>query len=132
MLASYTFSKVIDTAPDATSVVSGNGGDDAKVAQDTLLPNLDRGPGVNDIAHRFVFSAVWDLNYAKLDVEPRGQSAFERLDAFLHRANTERARAQRNHQRRSGERYQHGERSRAAGWPRHAPGPGPDGRGSAR
>ena len=65
MLASYTFSKVIDTAPDATSVVSGNGGDDAKVAQDTLLPNLDRGPGVNDIAQRFVFSAVWDLDYAK-------------------------------------------------------------------
>ncbi|HEY2018020.1 MAG TPA: TonB-dependent receptor [Bryobacteraceae bacterium] len=63
--ASYTFSKVIDSAPDATSVVPGNAGDDAKVAQDTLTPNLERGLGVNDIRHRFVFSAVWDLNYAK-------------------------------------------------------------------
>ncbi len=64
LLASYTFSKVIDTAPDATSVVPGNAGDDAKVAADTLAPNLERGLGVNDIRHRFVFSAVWDLNYA--------------------------------------------------------------------
>ena len=48
----------------ATSVVPGNGGDDAKVAQDTLLPNLDRGPGNTDINHRFVFSGVWDINYA--------------------------------------------------------------------
>jgi hypothetical protein len=63
MMASYTLAKAIDTAPDATSVVSGNGGDDAKVAQDTLLPNLERGPSVNDIRQRFVFSAVWDLNY---------------------------------------------------------------------
>ena len=37
----------------------------AKVAQDTLLPNLDRGPGNTDINHRFVFSGVWDLNYAR-------------------------------------------------------------------
>ena len=65
MLASYTFSKVIDDAPDATSVVVGNAGDDAKVAQDTLNPNNERGLGVNDIRHRFVFSSVWDLNYAK-------------------------------------------------------------------
>lgn len=64
VLASYTFSKVIDSAPDGTSVVPGNAGDDAKVAQDTLTPNLERGLGVNDIRHRFVFSAVWDLNYA--------------------------------------------------------------------
>ena len=63
--SSYTFSKVIDTTPDATSVVPGNAGDDAKVAQDTLLPNLDRGPGSADINHRFVFSGVWDINYAK-------------------------------------------------------------------
>jgi hypothetical protein len=65
VLTSYTFSKVIDSAPDATSVVPGNAGDDAKVAQDTLAPNLERGRGVNDIRHRFVFSAVWDLNYAQ-------------------------------------------------------------------
>jgi len=70
MLASYTFSKVIDDAPDSTSVVAGNGGDDAKVAQDTLAPNLERGRGVNDIRHRFVFSAVWDLNYGKSITNP--------------------------------------------------------------
>jgi hypothetical protein len=61
---SYTFSKVLDTVPDQTSVVVG-GGDDAKVAQDTLLPNLDRGRGNADLRHRFVFSGVWDINYAK-------------------------------------------------------------------
>jgi hypothetical protein len=65
MMASYTLSKVIDDAPDATSVVPGNAGDDAKVAQDTLAPNLERGRGQNDIRHRFVFSSVWDLNYGK-------------------------------------------------------------------
>jgi hypothetical protein len=53
---------VIDTAPDGTAVVVGS--DDVKIVQDTLQPNLDRGLGVNDIRHRFVFSAVWDLNYA--------------------------------------------------------------------
>jgi outer membrane receptor protein involved in Fe transport len=62
--ASYTYSKVLDTTPDATSVVPGNGGDDAKVARDTLLPNLDRGPGGADIRHRLVLSGVWDINYA--------------------------------------------------------------------
>lgn len=65
VLANYTFSKVIDSAPDATAVVPGNSGDDAKITQDTLLPNLDRGPGQNDIRQRFVFSAVWDINYAR-------------------------------------------------------------------
>jgi hypothetical protein len=64
LLASYTYSKVIDTAPDATSVVPGNAGDDAKVTQDTLLPGLDRGPGQADIRQRFVFSSIWDLDYA--------------------------------------------------------------------
>src|SRR5262249_8248757 len=33
LLFSYTFSKVIDDAPDATSVVTANTGDDAKQAQ---------------------------------------------------------------------------------------------------
>ena len=64
LLTSYTYSKVIDTRPDNTSVVSGNAGDDSKVAMDTLLPNYDRGPGDADIRHKFVFSGVWDLNYA--------------------------------------------------------------------
>jgi hypothetical protein len=63
MLSSYTYSKVIDTAPDATSVVPGNAGDDAKIAQDTLARNLERGRGRNGIRHRFVFSSVWDLDY---------------------------------------------------------------------
>jgi hypothetical protein len=62
--SSYTFSKVIDTVPDQTSVVIG-GGDDAKVAQDTLLPNLDRGRGNADVRHRFIFSGIWDIHYAQ-------------------------------------------------------------------
>jgi hypothetical protein len=62
--ASYTWSHVIDTTPDGTSVVPGNAGDDAKVAQDTLLPNLDRGPGASDIRHRVVVSFVWDVSLA--------------------------------------------------------------------
>ena len=61
---SYTFSKVIDSVPDFTSVVVG-GGDDAKVAQDTLHPNLDRGRGNSDVRHRFVLAGVWELNYAQ-------------------------------------------------------------------
>ena len=40
---SYTFAKVIDDAPDFTSVVVGS--DDAKDAQYTLNPNLERGRG---------------------------------------------------------------------------------------
>jgi hypothetical protein len=62
LLANYTWSKVIDTAPDATSVVVG-GGDDAKVAQNTLLPNLDRAAGDANVPHRFVASGVWEINY---------------------------------------------------------------------
>ena len=64
-LASYTWSKVIDTLPDQTSVVPNNGGDDAKVAFDTLLPNADRALGDAHVPFRFVFSGVWDLNYFK-------------------------------------------------------------------
>jgi Carboxypeptidase regulatory-like domain/TonB dependent receptor len=65
LLASYTFSKVIDGVPDATAVVPFSS-DDAKMVADPLNPGLDRGPGVNDQRHRFVFSAVWDLdNYAR-------------------------------------------------------------------
>lgn len=62
VLASYTFSRVIDTAPDATSVVVG-GGDDAKVTQDTLNPNIDRAPGDANVKNRLVLSGVWDLAY---------------------------------------------------------------------
>ncbi|MBI5085362.1 MAG: TonB-dependent receptor [Acidobacteria bacterium] len=62
LLANYTLSKVVDTVPDATSVVVG-GGDDAKVAQDTLNPNNDRAVGDANVKNRFVASGVWDLNY---------------------------------------------------------------------
>ncbi|MBI2687990.1 MAG: TonB-dependent receptor [Acidobacteria bacterium] len=65
LLANYTFSKVIDTLPDQTSVVPGNAGDDAKVAFDTLRPNADRAVGDTNIPHRFVGSGVWDINYFK-------------------------------------------------------------------
>lgn len=62
LLANYTYSKVIDDRPDATSVVVGTG-DDAKVAQDTLNPNSDRAIGDVNIKHRFVTSGVWDIAY---------------------------------------------------------------------
>ncbi|MEK7831906.1 MAG: TonB-dependent receptor [Acidobacteriota bacterium] len=62
---SYTFSKVIDDAPDATSVVTANAGDDAKQAQYSLLLSDERGPGNSNTPHRFVASGVWDLNYFK-------------------------------------------------------------------
>ncbi|MDP9172028.1 MAG: TonB-dependent receptor [Acidobacteriota bacterium] len=61
-LTSYTFAKVLDDVPEQTSVVVGS--DDSKIAQDTLNPNLDRGRGNSDIRHRFVFSGVWDIDYA--------------------------------------------------------------------
>ncbi|MCU1262560.1 MAG: hypothetical protein JWO80_5445 [Bryobacterales bacterium] len=61
-LTSYTYSRAIDTVPDATAVTVG-GGDDGKEAQDTLQPNNDRGPANSDTPHRFVFSGVWDINY---------------------------------------------------------------------
>jgi len=65
LLTSLTWSKVIDTLPDQTSVVPNNGGDDAKVAFDTLNPNADRAIGDANADYRFVLSGVWDLNYYK-------------------------------------------------------------------
>src|SRR6266704_617934 len=61
LLASYTFGKVIDDTPDATSEVPFSS-DDAKMVQDPLNIRGDRGPGVNDQRHRFVLSAIWDLD----------------------------------------------------------------------
>jgi len=58
---SYTLAHAIDDRPDFTSVVVGT--DDSKNAQDTLIPNAERGPGNADIRHRFVFSGIWDINY---------------------------------------------------------------------
>jgi hypothetical protein len=60
-LASYTYSKVIDDAPDGTSVVPFNGGDDGKMVQNPLNPAADRAVGVTDIRNRLVLSGIWDL-----------------------------------------------------------------------
>jgi outer membrane receptor protein involved in Fe transport len=64
-LFSYTFSKVIDDAPDATSVVTANAGDDTKQAQYSLLLSDERGPGNANVPHRVVASGLWDLDYFK-------------------------------------------------------------------
>ena len=61
--ASYTFSKVIDDKPDATSVVPFNTGDDSKQAQQSFFLRDDRGPGDANIPHRFVASGLWDISY---------------------------------------------------------------------
>ncbi len=60
--AAYTFGKVLDDKPDATSVVPFTF-DDAKVVQNPLDPADDRGPGESDQRHRFVLSGIWDLKY---------------------------------------------------------------------
>jgi len=39
--------------------------DDGLNVQDTLLPGLDRGHGDADVRHKFIFSGVWDLPYAR-------------------------------------------------------------------
>lgn len=62
VLASYTLAHAIDDEPDFTSVVVGT--DDSKNAQDTLNPNGQRGRANADIRHRFVFSGIWDIDYA--------------------------------------------------------------------
>jgi hypothetical protein len=65
VLGSYTYGKVIDDAPDATSVVPFSGGDDAKMVSDPGNVRADRAAGINDQRHRFVLSGVWTLNYAQ-------------------------------------------------------------------
>ncbi|MBS1812573.1 MAG: TonB-dependent receptor, partial [Acidobacteria bacterium] len=65
LLFSYTWSRVTDDAPDATSVVTGNAGDDAKQAQSSFQLRDERGRGNADTPHRYVASAVWDLDYFK-------------------------------------------------------------------
>ncbi len=60
--AAYTWSKVIDNTPDQTSVVVG-GGDDTKQAQQSLNLADDRGVGVANVPHRFVFSSLWEIPY---------------------------------------------------------------------
>jgi outer membrane receptor protein involved in Fe transport len=58
---SYTLGRVEDTAPDATAVVPSSA-DDAKFASDPSNFETDRTDGGNDQRHRFVTSAVVDLN----------------------------------------------------------------------
>jgi hypothetical protein len=58
----YTFGKVLDTKPDATSVVPG-GGDDAKQASDPKNFQADYAPGDADQRHRLVLSAYWSIPY---------------------------------------------------------------------
>jgi outer membrane receptor protein involved in Fe transport len=61
----YTLGKVDDTKPDATAVVPGNAGDDAKYASNPADFEADRALGDNDVRHRAVFSGLWDLGYWK-------------------------------------------------------------------
>jgi hypothetical protein len=63
VMAGYTFGKVIDDEPDATSVVPFSF-DDTKMVSDPLSIRADKGAGINDQRHRFVASGVWNLNYA--------------------------------------------------------------------
>ncbi len=58
----YTYGKVIDTKPDATSVVPSSG-DDAKQASDPRNFNVDRAVGDADQRHRLVISAYWSMPY---------------------------------------------------------------------
>ena len=64
LVGAYTFGKEIDDVPDQTSVVPFTF-DDAKMTQNPLNTRDDRGPGVADQRHRFVFSGIWNLNYAQ-------------------------------------------------------------------
>ncbi|MFI5119898.1 MAG: TonB-dependent receptor domain-containing protein [Thermoanaerobaculia bacterium] len=58
----YTYGKVLDTKPDATSVVPGVG-DDGKQASDPRNFQADYAVGNADQRHRFVLSAYWSLPY---------------------------------------------------------------------
>lgn len=55
----YTLGRVKDTVPDATAVVAGSAGDDAKYASDPLNFDTDRTDGNNDQRHRLVISGVY-------------------------------------------------------------------------
>lgn len=63
--ASYTFSKAIDTAPDATPSIPNSAGEDVKLTFDSLNPNADRGLGDNHVAQRLISSVVWEIDYAR-------------------------------------------------------------------
>ena len=58
----YTFGRVEDTVPDATAVVPGNAGDDAKYASDPRNFEADRTDGNNDQRHRVVASGTFNTD----------------------------------------------------------------------
>jgi outer membrane receptor protein involved in Fe transport len=60
MNVAYTLGKVEDTKPDATAVVPGNAGDDAKYVSNPLDFEADRAPGDNDVRHRLVWSGYYE------------------------------------------------------------------------
>jgi len=62
-LAGYTLARVIDDRPEAINFNAGSP-NDALLLSDSFNPGADRGPGVEDVRHRFVLSGFWDLNYA--------------------------------------------------------------------
>jgi len=61
-LGSYTLSKVIDDNPNVFAIRTNPG--NALFLSDPSNPRADRGPGSNDQRHRFVFSGIWELDYA--------------------------------------------------------------------
>jgi len=62
-LGGYTLGRVIDDRPEAINFSPG-GPNDTLLLSDSFNPVADRGPGVEDVRHRFVLSGFWDLNYA--------------------------------------------------------------------
>ncbi len=58
----YTLGKVIDTVPDATAVVAGSAGDDAKFASNPANFDTDRTVGNNDQRHRLVLSGIYNTS----------------------------------------------------------------------
>jgi outer membrane receptor protein involved in Fe transport len=58
----YTLGRVEDTVPDATAVVAGSAGDDAKFASNPANFDTDRTVGNNDQRHRIVMSGIYNTN----------------------------------------------------------------------
>ncbi len=63
LLGSYTFSKTIDDNPEPIAV--NPPASDNLLLSDATNPRADRGPGVNDQRHRFVFSGIWQIGEAR-------------------------------------------------------------------
>jgi len=61
---SYTYSHVIDDAPDINAVVPFGPDDDSLLVYDPKNPRIDRSSGLDDQRHLFVLSGIWQLHYA--------------------------------------------------------------------